>query len=133
MSADFLSGKPVKPNSFSVGSHGEGLRIPAFAGTCLWGGALAWWHIAQGKVGGESTRLVLWFCLTKYDHKCIFYLCLSRTNTDCDQRKSKKESCWRILTNVAFSTINSSVPESKHGKTRISLCPSMTRRIRYHC
>ena len=30
------------------------LRIPAFAGTCLWGGARALGHNHQGIVGGES-------------------------------------------------------------------------------
>jgi len=36
---EFLSAKPVKPKSFRLGSHGEGLPN-------LWGGALAWWRIA---------------------------------------------------------------------------------------
>ena len=47
----FLSAKPVKPKSFRLGSHGEGLTI-------LWCGALAWRHNPQGIVGGASTRLL---------------------------------------------------------------------------
>ena len=49
-----LSEKPVKPKSFRLGSHGEGLRIPAFAGTCVWGG-FSLWDSPQGTIGGGGT------------------------------------------------------------------------------
>ena len=49
--AECLSAKPVKPKSFRLGAHGEGLTI-------LWCGVLAWRHNPQGIVGGASTRLL---------------------------------------------------------------------------
>ena len=39
--------QPVRPNSFSVGSHGEGFPN-------LWWGALGWWHIAKRQCGRWS-------------------------------------------------------------------------------